>query len=321
MNTTRRGALLLLVLLSLLACGPDDARVAAEVTAPDAATEEPLATGSLDRPESVDVASWNVEWLGDPGHGPADEALQLRNASTVLRTMDLDLVGLVEVVSEQSFSSLLARLPGYRGLLVTDPAVQGGRASYGADEQKVALLLRDRFRVTGARVVLAEEAWAFAGRPPMEVALAFSEQGRPRTLTVVVAHFKAMADADGYRRRARAAAALKAWLSAEHPRDWVLVVGDFNDDLDRSTYRGNPSPFATLLLDPAFRFTTQALTEAGAATTVHFSSTIDHHLATASLGRRYVEGSARVMHPEAWVDSYAQTTSDHYPVLTRYDLR
>lgn len=319
MNARAHWLSLLLLLLS--ACGPDAASVAAEPGPADAADASPLGAGALDPSETVDVGSWNVEWFGAPDRGPADEALQLHNTATVLRALDLDLVGLVEIVSEQSFDALVAALPGYRGLLVTAPAVQGGRASYGTDEQKVALLLRDRFRVTGARVVLAEESWSFAGRPPMEVSLAFTERGRNRTLTVVVAHFKAMATEDGYTRRLRAAAALERWLSTEHPRDWVLVVGDFNDDLDRSTWSGHPSPFAALLLDPDYRFTTQALTETDTSTTVNFRSTIDHHLATASLGRRFVEGSARVMRPDAWVDQYAQTTSDHYPVTTRYDLR
>jgi endonuclease/exonuclease/phosphatase family metal-dependent hydrolase len=137
----------------------------------------------------------------------------------------------------------------------------------------------------------------------------------------VVAHFKAMANADGYARRARAASALKAWLADEHRYDWVLVVGDFNDDLDASTYRGRESPFSTFVDDPGYAFTTAALTEAHESTTVHFSATIDHHLATASLARRFVHDSAAVIRPDTWLTDYGDTTSDHFPVLTRYDLR
>jgi endonuclease/exonuclease/phosphatase family metal-dependent hydrolase len=276
---------------------------------------------SLDWPETVDVGSWNVEWLGAHDGGPTDEALQLANVADVLFDYDLDLVGLVEVVSEDAFAELLESLPGVQGLLVTDPRVEGGRDAYGDDEQKVALVMRDRFSVTSARVILAEESWAFAGRPPMEVSLAFTEDGRPRTLDVVVAHFKAMADADGYERRARASTALESWLAAEHPRDWVLVVGDFNDDLDASTYRGRTSPFANFVGDPAYSFTTQALTAAGVSTTVYHNTTIDHHLATASLARRFVWGSAEVLRPDEWIEDYGESTSDHYPVLTRYDLQ
>ena len=317
MSSGNRHHISIALLALLTACGPDDAMVDG-VARPIASL---VAAESLDRPDTVDVGSWNVEWLGAGDRGPTDEALQLDHAATVLRTIDLDVVGIVEVVSETSFADLVQSLPGRHGLIVTDPAVTGGREAYGDDEQKVALVLKDRFEVTAAHVVLDEESWSFAGRPPMEVSLSFFEGGRHRTLDVVVVHFKAMANADGYRRRTRAAAALQGWLAAEHARDWVLVVGDFNDDLDRSTYQARTSPFAALLMDPAYRFTTQALTEAEISTTVHFSATIDHHLATASLARRFVEDSAAVVRPDTWIARFGETTSDHYPVLTRYDLR
>ncbi len=57
------------------------------------------------------------------------------------------------------------------------------------------------------------------------------------------------------------------------------------------------------------------------STTTNFASTIDHHLITDDLAERFVEGSARVLRIDEQVEDYAETTSDHYPVLTRYDLR
>jgi len=69
-------------------------------------------------------------------------------------------------VSEEAFAVLVASLPGDRGLLVTDELADGGGA-YGSGEQKVALLVRERFELTHARVILADETWAFAGRPPI----------------------------------------------------------------------------------------------------------------------------------------------------------
>ena len=43
------------------------------------------------------------------------------NVKNVLKQTNLDLVGLVEVVDEAAFKTLLAGLPAYDGLLVTDP--------------------------------------------------------------------------------------------------------------------------------------------------------------------------------------------------------
>jgi len=311
-----------LLLIALSACGPEVVSIVETPPEVTTATNAELKVPREDRTATVDVGSWNVEWYGDANNGPTNEAKQQANVAQVLSQLDLDLVGLVEVVSESGFLNLMEKLPGHAGLLVTDPRVAGGKDFYSTNEQKVALVYRRRFTVDSARVVLSESAWAFAGRPPMEVKLSFSEGGRPRTLVVMVAHFKAMANQDGYQRRVTSAAALKTYLDTEYPRSWVLLVGDLNDDLDRSTYHGLTSPFAALVNDTEhYRFTTDSLTATNTPTTVGFSSTIDHHLATQGLAARYVEGSAKVLRVDAQIGEYGTSTSDHYPVLTRYDLR
>ncbi len=280
-----------------------------------ASEQQGLSVPSEDRPDTVDVGSWNVEWYGDPLNGPPNEAKQQLNVERVVRELNLDLLGLVEVVSPEAFGHLLEQLPDHAGLLADDPAW------YGAGEQKVALVYRRRFTVESSKLVLNEQSYAFAGRPPLEVKLTFRENGRPRSLIVIVTHFKAMADYDGWSRRRTAARALKTYLDATYPTRWVLVVGDLNDDLDASTYRGSTSPFAELVQSPDYRFTTDALTAAGTPTTVAFPNTIDHHLATNELAARFVEGSAHAVGLGRYVRQYGTTTSDHYPVVTRYDLR
>ena len=276
---------------------------------------------SEDHPDTVDVGSWNLAWYGDDWKGPDDDALQQHNVARVLSETDLDLVGLVEVVSADAFDRLLDEMPDHDGLLVTDPRVAGGADYYADGEQKVALVHHRRFTVESARVILTDATWDFAGRPPLEVSLSFEEDGAPRTLVLVVAHFKAMANQEGYERRLAAAAALHDYLDAEHAGRWVLVVGDLNDDIDDSTYWGHPSPFAQLVDDPDYRFTTDALSEDGVATTVRYPATIDHHLATDVLSWRFVEGSAEVLPLDEDIADYGDTTSDHFPVISRYDLR
>jgi len=302
-------------LVLFAACGPGEAHVGVGVGELDENGQPLIAVPSEDRPDSVDVGSWNVEWYGDPLHGPSPEWRQQANVERVVRQLDLDLLGLVEVVSPEAFAELVAQLPGHAGVLSDDPAF------YGAGEQKVGLVYRSRFTVDSTKLILTDQSYAFAGRPPLEVKLSFQEDGRPRTLVVIVAHFKAMADYDGWSRRRTAARALKTYLDATYPSRWVLVVGDLNDDLDASTYRGRESPFSELVQSPEYRFTTAALTEAGIATTVEFPNTIDHHLATDELAARYVDGSAHVVRLEGFVRQYGTSTSDHYPVVTRYDLR
>ena len=54
-------------------------------------------------------------------------------------------------------------------------------------------------------------------------------------------------------------------------------------------------------------------------TTLGYPSTIDHHLVTHALAAFYVPGSAqRIDAPAVIGSSYGLTTSDHYPVESRY---
>ncbi|MBL8916873.1 MAG: endonuclease/exonuclease/phosphatase family protein [Archangium sp.] len=321
MKTTH--SLLLTALLTLAACGPEDSRgrIGGDDTL-DTAEGELARIPSEDFPTLLDVGSWNVEWFGDPEEGPTDERVQFANVRTVLRRMELDVVGLVEVVDAQSFALLMQGLPAYEGVLVTDPRVENGSAYYASGEQKVALLFKKKFHLDSARVVVTNAAYDFAGRPPMEVKLSWTEDGAARSLVVVVAHFKAMANYDGWNRRTRASAAFKTWLDTTYPTRWVLVVGDLNDDIDVSTYQRRVSPFSNFVDDSAhYQFTTAALSQAGVSTTASFSSTIDHHLATDELARRFVPGSAKVVRADSVVPNFSSNTSDHFPVITRYDLR
>jgi len=66
-----------------------------------------------------------------------------------------------------------------------------------------------RFAIGRARLVLTDQAFAFGGRPPMEVTLHFTEGQTARTMVVLVVHLKAMSDAASYDRRVTSAKALK----------------------------------------------------------------------------------------------------------------
>jgi prepilin-type processing-associated H-X9-DG protein len=60
------------------------------------------------------------------------------------------------------------------------------------------------------------------------------------------------------------------------------------------------------------------LSDFGISSTTNFSDTIDHHLNTNEANATYVDGSVEVFRVDNFITNYANTTSDHYPVLTRY---
>jgi endonuclease/exonuclease/phosphatase family metal-dependent hydrolase len=272
---------------------------------------------------TLDIASWNLEWFGDPAYGPADDALQLQNARDVIAGTDFDLWGLVEVVDAARWASLESQLPGYAGILANDPAVIDGAAYYsgfGNAEQKVGLLYKSSLAtVLDARVILTAYDYAFGGRPPLQVRLRVTLNGATEDIVVIVQHPKCCTDLESWQRRVDASNALKAYLDATFPTQKVWVIGDFNDDLDTSITAGHASPYASFVGDPDhYRFPTQALTLAGVATTVRFASTIDHHLNTNAANALYIADSVTAYRVDQYISGYGDTTSDHYPVLSRY---
>jgi hypothetical protein len=115
--------------------------------------------------------------------------------------------------------------------------------------------------------------------------------------------------------------ALKAYLDATYPTQKVWVIGDWNDDVDTSIFPGHPSPYQNFVSDSArYIVQTKALSDAGIASTVGFPNMIDHHMNTNEVAATYVASSAEVYRVDSFVPSYATTTSDHFPVLSRYTV-
>ena len=117
-----------------------------------------------------------------------------------------------------AFESLLSNLPGYAGLLVNDARVVGGTDSYTGGEIKVGLIFKSSaVEVTGARVILPELDYEFAGRPPLEVRVRLNHAGASHEAVVIVLHAKANQDVTSWERRAAAGAGLKEHLESIWP--------------------------------------------------------------------------------------------------------
>lgn len=193
-------------------------------------------------------------------------------------------------MSVTHFNQLKAQLPGYAGFLANDPIVASG-SSY------------------------------FAGRPPLEVEVTATVGGVARDLVVIVFHAKAFSDTTSYNRRVAASNALKAYLDASRPSDRVIIIGDYNDDLDVSISGGKASPYKNFVDDTArYSPPTKVFSDTGQRTTVSGSQAIDHHIVTNELASLYLADSAEVFRVDAFISSYGSTTSDHFPTITRYSL-
>lgn len=308
-----RAALLLGLALPLAAC--DTPLSPQSAAAPRLATVPAQGTAS-----TLDVASWNIEWFGSTGNGPTDESLQLANARDIISGADMDVWGVAEIVDQTHWNNLESQLTGYTGFLAGESVVTGGSTYYGGTEQKVGLLYKSSMAtLLGAKIILTAYDSDFAGRPPLEVKLRMSLNGATEDVVFIVLHAKAFNDDASWQRRANASAALKSYLDATYPTQKVFVVGDFNDDVDTSITAGKVSPYKNFVDDAArYTFPTRALSDAGISSTTTYKETIDHHLITNEANATFVAGSVQVYRVDSYVANYDASTSDHYPVLTRY---
>jgi PKD repeat protein len=276
-------------------------------------------------PSTLDFGTWNLEWFGDTDNGPSNETLQLNNVQHIISGVDMDLWSVQEVTSVPQFDSLLSKLSGFDGFLANDPFVTDG-ATYYSDfndnEMKVGLIYKTAIiTVQSAKVILTQYDYEFAGRPPVEVQLTASIDGTSQDIVMILLHAKAGSGRDDWDRRNTASAALKSYLDSTYPTASVMVIGDFNDDVDKSITRPKDSPYKNFVDDAAdYTFPTKELSDAGISSTVYYSDMIDHHLGTNDLIAIYVDGTVQVFPADQYLDDYDQTTSDHYPVLSSFNL-
>lgn len=278
-------------------------------------------------PLPFSTANWNVEWFGSPTGGPADDALQVQNVKTVITRTDADFWGLQELVDVTEFNEL-KQLTGYEGFMANDPLVMSGSTYYSDGEQMVGILYRPGVvSVLDARIILTSSNYDFGTRPPLQVKLRITRGETSVDVVAIVLHMKALSDTTSYNRRKNAAVALKGYLDALPADTSVIVLGDWNDDVDISITKDStsggylPTPYQNFVDDTAdYAFLTQSLSLANVRSTVSNTEFIDHQLVSNALRASYVSNSTQALRPDAYISQYKDTTSDHYPIFSRFSF-
>ena len=288
---------------------------------------------------ALKIVNWNIEWFGSPLQTPSNDNLQQQNVQTVLTRLNADVYALSEIVDTPRLAAVVASMPGY-AYTISD----FGSYTEGVDDpdyasaQKLAFVYRsDVVKKLEAYGVLrsggsddAFRNWS-SGRYPYLMKADVVLEGVETELNLVLLHGKANTgnaseQIESWHRRKNGAAELKDSLDKYYPYSNVVILGDFNDDLDQTiapSIPGNVSSYIDFLnAGAAYKPLTLPLSLAGQRSTVSHDNVIDHQMASNEMGVAYVPGSARIATQVAsWVSSYGASTSDHYPVVARYDLR
>jgi Bacterial Ig-like domain/Ig-like domain CHU_C associated len=301
-----------------------------------------LRGNSIDAATTLEVVNWNIEWFGSTSLGPTNKALQEQNVKTILQNVGADVYALGEVVSETRLANIVSQMPGYSYVIsnfgsYSNPSQVG--ASPLADAQKLAMVYKTALFPGGVTTQALLSAgvntpadltnpaynWYSTGRFPFMVTGTTTLNGITKQLRFIIVHAKANTSPTltSYNRRKAGNDSLRTHLNTFYPNDNIIFLGDFNDDLDSTITAGINPKFSSYkqFVDDVTNFfpPTLALSLAGKKSTVSFNDVIDHVMISNEMKCSYMPGTAAILTDVAsLIPNYGNTTSDHYPVFTRY---
>jgi endonuclease/exonuclease/phosphatase family metal-dependent hydrolase len=283
------------------------------------------------------VVNWNVEWFGSTTFGPANKDLQEANVKKVLRYLNAHLYALEEVVDTMRLRRVTDSLGKNYSYVISDFTSLAATPQYAnwITGQKLAFIYRnDMFSNVRVRGIMRNSSSAYSnfasGRFPFLFNANVNFNGRKRNISFLVLHAKAGATVSDYTRRYNAAVELKDTLDTYFKNHPTLLLGDFNDDFDRTIVNNAPSTLSSY--DPiikdsigplAYTAVTLPLSYARENSTISFSDVIDHQLANGRMDSMYIKQSAAIRKDITnVVPDYisAHNTSDHFPVSANYSI-
>lgn len=295
---------------------------------------------SVDPAGTLEVVNWNIEWFGSMANGPTNEAQQEQNVKTILQNINADVYALMEVVDETKLANVVSQMPGYTYVISnfgshTNP--NSPTPSPLADAQKLAFVYKTSVLSNVSDTALLSQGinsaadisnpaynYFSSGRFPYMLSGDVTLNGVTKNVKFILLHAKANTSptATSYDRRKRGADTLNYTLNLNYPNDNIILLGDFNDDLD-STITANTSPklssYKIFTDDPNFSAISLPLSLAGKKSTVSYNDVIDHVMVSNECRHFYMNNTASILTDvSSLVSNYANSTSDHYPVFSRF---
>ena len=285
---------------------------------------------------TLDVVSWNIEFFGAPyNSGPSDKDLQRENVKKIMRYFDADIYGLTEVVDTMHLRRLRDSLGSNFEYAISPYSTSGNIGTNGwRQAQKLAFLYKkDIFtNVTTKGMMLNSPTASFNwanGRLPFLMTADATVNGITKKLNFILIHGKAGSTNEDYDRRLEGADELKDTLDTYFGTSNTLIIGDFNDALNRTISPGSGpvSSYQPIIMDSTdadhYKSITLPLALAGQTTMINYPNVIDNHVISNEVTPFYILNSAKIRTDvTVVVPNYvtAHNTSDHYPVFSQYSL-
>lgn len=289
--------------------------------------------------------------------GPVDDALQIENVAKVMNKLNADVYVVQEVSDDPSIDALIQKI-SINGKTFDKTISTSWSYSFNAPQadfppQKLVVLyntqtttvkstkvlFKDIYdQVLAGTVVLPnypgtgtpqenDDSFFSSGRLPYLVNIETKIGGITKEISVIDFHARANSgtNIEKYNQRKYDVEYLKQALDTEYPDSNLIILGDFNDDV--KAWVGNastPSSYKVFVDDTAnYNALTLGISQAGANSYFNFTpeSFLDHIIISNELSDQYIPNSIAVYDPRNDITNYITTTSDHGPVIARFELK
>jgi endonuclease/exonuclease/phosphatase family metal-dependent hydrolase len=271
-------------------------------------TENPFTFPDADR--TLDVMTWNIEWFGSTSNGPSNVEVQFQNVKRIIEETQMDIIAMQEIADENLFQRLINELDGYRGFI--------SPRAFSSQNQRIAFFFNTNTIDSIASANVAT-AGSWGQRNPLEFTFDFTPVGssESRRIKATNLHAKAFSTLADYNTRVSDANILKQYADATNRDNKLIILGDYNDDVTVATFEGRTSPYEIFNVDSRYNIVTRVLSLAG-LTSFRDRSMIDHIMINEKLFDYHLDRAQDVFDPTPYVTNYLGTTSDHFPVITRF---
>ncbi len=314
-------------------------------------TLPPFPINDVSKENTLDIVTWNIEWFGDEENSPAtgnenSDQIQKEGVKTVIEGLDADVIAVQEIVDVPLFTELINELPAYDFIL--SDAVSRPTSNDGATQKVGFIYKKSTVNVKKTEALLrsihplynggddsalegypADKNRFFAtGRLPFLMTADVTVNGETEEYNFVALHARANRGTDAqarYDMRKYDVEVLKDSLDTRFATDNLVLLGDYNDDVDEtvvaSSVSNSASTYDLYVRDTVnYNIVTTSLTNRGYRSFVSSENMIDHIAISNELEDNYLQNS-EIVHYEFYNNTYPRTTSDHFPVSVRLQLK
>ncbi len=245
---------------------------------------------------TLDVVTWNIENFSNTNSNEAEIKI-------IIETMDADIIGVQEITNISDFNALASSINGWEGKVVN---LSGGlEVGYFYKSSEITL-------IGNLFTIYDDNSNAFPRSPVV---------GKFRhvsgfEVTVINIHLKCCDGSEG--RREEASNLLKTYIDNNLANEPVILLGDFNDEIQESA---SENVFQNFIDDSNnFKFSDMGIAQGTNANWSYPSwpSHLDHLLITNELFTK-LEGTFTLKLDDC-LGSYESTVSDHRPVMSRFNV-